>query len=196
MLTNEEGSEIARWLSINGAKQFAIGDGEGMLQPGKSYTLSEVKAPNGYVDISSNVVFTVDENGQITVKSAGHNYAGNVEAAASGNRLTVTNLPLPKLSIRKVDEEGKPVAGATLALHKDSLEGEVIQRITTTAESNAMVFENGLEEGTYFLVEEKFPDGYVDDAANNYSRFVVNRKGEIVNASGVHASIGDAVHQE
>lgn len=173
VLTNEEGSEIARWLSINGAKQFAIGDGEGMLQPGKSYTLSEVKAPNGYVDISSNVVFTVDVNGQVTVKSAGHNYAGNVEAAASDNRLTVTNLPLPKLSIRKVDEEGKPVAGATLALHKDSLEGEVIQRITTTAESNAMVFENGLEEGTYFLVEEKFPDGYVDDAANNYSRFVV-----------------------
>ena len=59
-IIDEKGNIIEEWVSTN--EPYFI---EGKLIAGKTYTLREITAPDGY-EIANDVKFTVDEKGNVT----------------------------------------------------------------------------------------------------------------------------------
>ena len=107
------------------------------LLPG-AYEIKETKAPNGYyIDNLSTTVTITDTN-------------LNISKTISNSKFQV--------QIRKVDSTTKEaVAGATLKILNNNTNEEVY-RFTST---NSYVTIPNLAEGTYKVVEEKAPDGYI-----------------------------------
>lgn len=107
---------------------------------GEEYTIHEESAPTGY-DIASDIVFTVQ----------------NTEEIQSFTMVDMkTIIPIvPKVSIEKVDENDRPLAGATLQI----LEGTtVIEEWVTDGTPKELIT---LKAGTtYTLHEKSAPDGY------------------------------------
>ena len=118
------------------------------LLPG-SYTIREISAPDGYYidNASSNIVINTS-NLNVTK--------------------TIENKPFEVL-IRKVDaDSGNAVSGAVLKILNSS-NGEVY-RFTST---NDYVSVPGLTSGTYKVVEESAPSGYVVN--NEEKEFTINK---------------------
>lgn len=125
------GNIVEKWTST-GAPHII----EGKLAAGKQYTLTEISAPKGY-KLAKDIPFTFKD---------------------SEETITVTMKDAPtKASILKVDENGKGLAGAELAI-KDST-GTVIEQWETNGAAH--VIEAKLIDGAkYTLYETKAPAGY------------------------------------
>lgn len=107
--------------------------------PNGTYTITETKAPAGYILNSTPIKFTItDSNRDIEVK--------------------VKNTPRESVvNILKVDAStGEPLAGAVLVLKNST--GEEIQRFTTTTEPQVFT---DLPNGTYTVEEISAPAGYM-----------------------------------
>ena len=118
------------------------------LLPGE-YTITEISAPDGYYidNASSNIVINTSNLNPTT---------------------TITNRPFEVL-IRKVDSDtGNPVSGAVLKVLNSS-NGEVY-RFTST---NDYVSVPSLTSGTYKIVEESAPSGYIVN--NEEKEFTINK---------------------
>ncbi|WP_462405441.1 SpaA isopeptide-forming pilin-related protein [Gracilibacillus sp. Marseille-QA3620] len=106
-----------------------------------TYTLEEVKAPNGYV---------LTDGSKQTVKIT---KAGQVE------KVEVTNTPVGSVEVAKVDAvDGTTLAGVEFKLTK---EGDKEFNQTQTTDKNGTATFKELEYGTYTLEEVKAPSGYV-----------------------------------
>ena len=60
IIIDEDGNTVEEWVSTNEAHYI-----EGKLIVGKTYTLREITAPDGY-EIANDIQFTVNEDGSVT----------------------------------------------------------------------------------------------------------------------------------
>lgn len=132
VLKDANGNIKAQWTSSSNYRTIRN-------LPNGTYTVTETKAPQGYILNSTPVKFTItDTNRDIEIK--------------------VKNTPRESVvNILKVDAStGNPLAGAVLVL-KNS-QGEEIKRFTTTTEPEVFT---DLENGTYTVEEISAPAGYM-----------------------------------
>ncbi|MBR4514981.1 MAG: hypothetical protein IKO61_08870 [Lachnospiraceae bacterium] len=127
------------------------------------YKVKEVESPNGYY-ISKKpieVIINVDENG-VKKMELSNDGDGTIELDKNGNLTWLE--PSVVVSFLKTDEEGNPLAGATLAVYnsrgelmKDAAGNDMLWNSGEAPVIVADVFNDG---ETYTLVELVAPDGY------------------------------------
>ena len=136
-VVDENGNVVDQWTS-DGTDHKVNG-----LEEGKSYTIHEVTAPNGYV-AATDIPFTVsgaDENGK-----------------KEDQEYTVTD---KRVQMLKVDMCGTDVDGAQLSVF--AKDGSMVDQWTTKAGDHHFV--NGLRAGqTYTVKETVVPEGFVKAA--------------------------------
>ena len=128
-VTDEKGKTVDEWTS--GKEEHYVSG----LEEGKTYTLTETTAPNGYVK------------------------AGSIEFTVSKDKVNQkVNMLDKQVSVTKTDITGtQEVPGATLTV-KDE-DGNTVD---TWVSGDKEHYVSGLEEGkTYTLIEETAPEGYV-----------------------------------
>ncbi len=144
VVTDEKGTKVDEWESKTEPHQITG------LVAGKTYTITETKAPDGYA-ISEPKTFKV-ESDKVTV-------------VTFGNELTVTE-------ITKVDENNQPIAGAHLIVTDKN--GTKVDEWESKTEPHQIT---GLVAGeTYTITETKAPDGY---AISEPQKFTVNADGSL-----------------
>ena len=146
VVSDNDGNVIDEWVSTEEAHII-----KGLVE-GKTYTLTETNAPDGYT-VAKPVTFTISTDGTVT-------------KVTMADKKTVTE-------ITKADATGeKELPGASLVIKdKDS---NVIDEWVSTDEPHKI---EGLVEGeTYTLVETIAPDGYV---VSNAIEFTVNNDGTV-----------------
>lgn len=128
-VTDSEGNVIDSWVSTTESHKI-----EGLVV-GKTYTLREDYAPDGYV-IANEITFTVQNTKDIQI----------------------VKMVDKQVAINKVDVEGKPIAGAELVVTNTKTK-QIVDKWVTTEENH---FVSNLIEGeTYILTETITPDNYV-----------------------------------
>ena len=161
-------AEIERWVS--GSSAHVV---DAQLSPGKTYTLREISAPEGY-DLADDVTFTAPSNGRdITVTMSDKRIVGSV-------RLT-----------KRDATTRDTLAGAEFALYTDGgtrvyATGSAGSYSATQSTSNGVFVTDGsgsltisdLPYGTYYFVETKAPEGYT--LSSERLGFTVLRTGELI----------------
>ena len=143
-ILDENGTVLYEFTSpSDGMVQYELAAG--------TYTLHEVSAPDGYI-AADDVAFTIDEEGSITVEG------GKVSF------IEVVNPPT-NVQILKVDEDGNPLEGATMAVYLATSEsgteytGDPVYSYISKASAEDVT--GILLPGTrYVLVELRAPEGY------------------------------------
>lgn len=131
-LTDKEtGKEVTSWTSTE--KAFVIAG----LTEGKTYVLTEVVAPDGYVLSSSSVEFTVKEDGTTTTATMKDKY----------------------VDIVKNDLDGNVLYGAKFEVTDEN--NKVVDSWEVTKDDPQHKVRNLVEGKTYTLTETYAPDGYV-----------------------------------
>lgn len=131
-LTDKEtGKEVTSWTSTEEA--FVIAG----LVEGKTYVLTEVVAPDGYVLSSSSVEFTVKEDGTTTTATMKDKY----------------------VDIVKNDLDGNVLYGAKFEVTDEN--NKVVDSWEVTKDDPQHKVRNLVEGKTYTLTETYAPDGYV-----------------------------------
>ena len=147
------GNVIASWTTVENENKAIT------ITPG-TYTLHEDSAPEGYT-VASDIAFTVDENGIVTVDGK------VVDSVVMVDTFAVHNVRIDKVN----SVTGKNIAGAKLNI-VDSDNKKVDE---WTSDENTHVI--SLKSGKYTLVEEKAPNGY--KVAEKIS-FEISDNGEIL----------------
>ena len=134
------------------------------LKAGKTYTLRETKAPEGYV-LPSDITFTIDNEGKITS-------SGSTTTDEFGTVLLLENSKT-HVEVSVVDvADGKELVGATVQVIdgdgnvvKD-LEGNDV--VWTSTPDNHII--EGLKTGVQYTLRETIaPDGYVRPTDNTFT---------------------------
>lgn len=156
---------------------------ESLLSVGKTYILSEQKAPDGYL-YAKDIEFSINADHKLVV---GKDVIENM-------RLVMLDTPI-KITSKKTDGAGQLLAGAELAI-KDS-NGTVIYSYTTTAEPTMLpgdIFKapKGDEKVYYTLAETKAPEGY--ELAKDIT-FAIDKDGNLYvkNKNGVDELVEDGI---
>lgn len=149
--------------------------------PAGTYAIQETQPPFGY-NLNDEIQTAVLQSGQVVRKE-------------------VRNYRKDGLFIKKVDQDGNPLPGATFELRRGS--GEVLLREVT--DSNGVIYRGNLTDDTYVIEEIKAPEGYLmdenpiqqiriyaTDDNKEYTVTFVNKKKpsiEITKVDGLDASI-------
>lgn len=131
---DEDGTVVAEWTSTD--KPYRI---EG-LTDGRTYTLHEQAAPEGYVLRTSDVEFTVNGKDEQTVTMENKFY-----------------------SLTKTDVAGKEIAGAEFAVYEVDDEGNDLSETPVdswTSDDGEHMICNLVEGHSYRIHEETVPEGY------------------------------------
>ena len=184
---DEAGKVVEEWTSSDKPHDIS-----GKLIAGKTYTLHEENAPDGYA-YAEDITFTVEKNGTITVDAANKDE----------NDVIIMKDDVTKVSISKKAMTGSDeLAGAELKLYyvTQNDQGEVTLEVDAwTSGTEAHVIEGALiAGGTYKLVEITAPDGY--QVAESIT-FTIDKTGKVlVNGEDVNgqvtmydAALGDVV---
>ena len=146
-ILDEDENIFTEWVS--GTEPHEV---EG-LTAGKTYTLRETVAPDGY-SITTDSTFTVNTDG--TVSSTNTVNADGVILIADGKN---------SVSVKKTDVAGEEIEGAKIQILDES--GNTVEEWTSTKEAHTVT---GLISGvTYTLHEETAPAGYTVAADTEFS---------------------------
>lgn len=139
-LRDSHGNEVYSWTSSEVREELGS-----KLKASESYSITEIKIPDGYASHGTAIEFSVLQDG--TVIS---------DADLSGHVLKIENVPLD-IRVEKLDSfTKKPLSGAVLKIIDET--GKVIDRWTSTEEAHRL---QSVSAGkTYTLIEEKAPDQY------------------------------------
>ena len=137
----DSGQEYSGMTGADGKVYF------GLIPPGDYYA-EEIQPPHGYVLNDTRYPLELQ--------------AGELAT------LTIGNYRKDGLYIRKVDENGEPIAGAVFELRRGS--GEVLLRETTDA--NGLIYRGFLTTDTYIAEEVQAPEGFILDENNPQSIFI------------------------
>ena len=141
---NTEENFVAEWNS--GTESHEVGG----LKAGKTYTLHETVAPDGYV-LPTDYTFTIATDGTVTT-------TGTTTTDTSGNivLLVENSKTHVEVSVVGTHNEGK-LSGATVQVLDP--ESNIVREWTSTTESRVI---EGLETGVEYTIRETVaPDGYV-----------------------------------
>ena len=116
------------------------------------YYFVETKAPEGYKLDSTPIKFMISKEHKEFTKTV-------------KNEREKPDPHKGKASIKKVDEDGKPLAGAVFRLFTS--DKTFVKEVTSGADGYAIV--DNLEVGNYYFVETKAPAGYEADLTKMYS---------------------------
>lgn len=137
-----QGAVVESWTSGSTPQQVTLAEG--------TYTFHEVVAPTGYKAVTE-ITFTVDANGQVTVDNAN----GNTVTVDANGALVVTDQYTPRdVTVSKVDIAGNELPGASIEI-KDTT-GAVVESWTSTTTPKDIQ----LVPGTYAFHEVSAPNGY------------------------------------
>ena len=150
VLKDESGKVVEEWTTTTEEKVFSN------LKAGK-YTLSEIKAPNGYELSTATIDIELKEENK-TTSVVFYNTPKKV----------VTKVQISKQDITTKEE----LPGATLVIKNSK--GEVVNTWVSTTEPKYI---EGLEAGKYTLCETQAPNGYV--LAKECVNFTVKADGSI-----------------
>lgn len=133
----------------------------------------------------------------------------SIEGNKNFDRIFATNILVPNIKntlyVQKTDESGKSLIGAQFSLYTpdqiDDANGEIKLKDRAVAYDTITIQENGpmkntgsfpsanhlLKEGTYYLFEDRAPDGYIRNA--NATKIIVNKEGVFANAGQANDGI-------
>ena len=163
-LKDEAGQVIKTWTSEEGKAM------ELNLKPG-TYTFQETNAPEGYVKVETEISFTVDMQGNITVDKTTVEPADAVEVK-DGTIFLKNELQKQKVKINKTDMGGVEVDGARVVVKDEdgNLKSTWTSKIGKTMELELL-------PGKYILAEVNAPEGY--ECVTTEIGFTVDRTGTI-----------------
>ena len=140
----KKGEEVTHWTTTD--KEYVVTSG---LVAGNTYILEETSVPKGYVKADS-IVFKIHNDSERTVE-----VISGGQKDKNGNIVMIDKKT--GVQILKVDENGKPLAGAKLAI-KDA-NGNIVEKWDSTTSVHSV--EGTLVEGAnYVLTEIEPPTGY------------------------------------
>lgn len=155
---------IETWNTTDNAKII-------LLDPG-IYTISEIKAPNGYIYSGKTTTFKLDSDGKI--------YINNMEE----KEVVVVNNPIIISVSKKVVKKDSELAGAKLritdkegSLAKD-INGNDLEWISEDKPKKIHI-----AAGTYMLEEIEAPEGY--ELSDKIIEFTVKEDGTVVSEEGL-----------
>ncbi|MCQ9211429.1 MULTISPECIES: SpaA isopeptide-forming pilin-related protein [unclassified Streptococcus] len=146
----KDGQTVESWTS-EADKSHTV-----KLEAGE-YVFHEEAAPAGYLKVTD-ITFTVDDDGNVTVKVDTTTAA---KSQTAGNKLTVVDeaevvKPVTHdVVISKTNLGGQEIAGAQIEIRKD---GQTVESWTSEADKSHTV---KLEAGEYVFHEEAAPAGYL-----------------------------------
>lgn len=152
-LYKEDGTLLKNWITACEG-ETPIPEALRGLAPGRYY-VAEISVPAGYIKSSSKEYFTIAENQTIT------------------QTVTFTNTKRG-ITLRKIDEDGVPIAGAKIRIYNDTNTFSQVYTTTTTT-----VSVDNLPTGTYHAKEEQAPNGFVK--SNEIKDFTVEDTTENIN---------------
>ena len=134
---------------------------------GNTYTLKEIKAPDGCILEIAPTIFTVGLEGEVIVG----------DKIQENKTISVENSPI-EVSLKKMDGENKNVhlAGAVFTLVDDTLMGQGISVVTAT---EGIVLPRMIQGHKYTLEEVKAPDGYSMGGDTLKASFMVEEDGTV-----------------
>ena len=158
-IKDSSGNVVDSWTSDSSSVHTAT------LMPG-TYTLEETEAPEGYKEADA-ITFIVKSDGTITNTSG---------TAFSNKTVTMTDQPLTKVSVNKLNDSSESISGALLCIQ--DLKGNQIGDSWTSEKGKT--HDVYLEDGYYKLVELSAPEGY--KTAQSITFTVSN--GKVINSEG------------
>ncbi|MBQ8951165.1 MAG: hypothetical protein IJ065_08455, partial [Eubacterium sp.] len=171
-LTDSDDNVVADWESTDKPHEVT-------LKPG-TYTIHEETAPKGYDVVKTDITFTVDADGKVTLDSA---VTTGVSEVVDGV-IVVKDEPLNTVKVSKVDAgTGKELEGAKIVL-KDSEGNEVDTWI-----SEKKPHEVELIPGTYTIIEDTAPEGY--DTVHSEITFTVDSDGNVTLNDAVTTGVSE-----
>ena len=141
-LVDADGKVVDRWTSTTEAY-----DVSSKVEAGKTYTLTETKAPAGYA-YAADVTFEIAKDGTVTTTLEKNFDTGAYELEDKAL----------KLKIAKVNKDGNPVAGAKLEIQDAS--GAVVDSWISGDEAYDVDMSKVKAGESYTLVETDTPVGY------------------------------------
>ena len=151
-ILDEDGNVVTEWVSDDSEEGYEVCG----LTIGKTYTLHEEVAPDGYT-IAADTTFSIDGNGKI-----------NATGTVTTDGILLVEDAITCIKVKKVDvADGKELPGATIQILDE--DGNVVTEwVSDDSEEGYEV--RGLTIGkTYTLHEEVAPDGYTIAADTTFS---------------------------
>lgn len=145
------------------------------LYTGVSYTLKEIKAPDGYLKDLGTHQFMINELGEVVIIETTEGILTVVEDPNLGFSLYFVNKPvLAKLQILKIDANEEPIVTtegqpAVFELQQQNADGTYEVVYTAETDGMGMYFFNNIAVGEYRLIEVTAPTGYVSLAGETYT---------------------------
>lgn len=156
---------VAEWLTDStGLKTLEL--------PVGSYTITEDETPYGYKEISQDIEFSINADGDIIL--AANSNAAEVKINANGEIEIVNTKSVFDVEIEKVGPDGQKLGGARLRVVPYPNPNSVGTEWTSSSTESKII---ELSVGTYTLSEEDAPEGYAK--ADNIN-FLVSDDGKIV----------------
>ena len=192
-IRDSEGNVVESWKSGDDGKDDAgkikAHEIRGILKPGVEYTLVETTAPDGYLPISTEITFVLDEEGKATVTGT------KAAEDENGNTIIMVEDAPTVVKVKKTDlGNGEELEGAKIVI-KDS-KGEIVESWTSG--------EDGVDEKTgkikdheiigklktgekYTLEETTAPDGYL---LTEKTTFTIDETGKVTTTGRTAADEG------
>lgn len=132
------------------------------LAGGNTYYAQEITAPNGYEVVDSKFYFEFDKDGYVHISDMnGPDISESLFKITGKGEMTISlsnELKWFKLSLSKINDIDRKLAGAEFTLYKDEDCTQEVAKGTTDDNGN-LLFDK-INTGTYYLRETKSPAGY------------------------------------